>query len=70
MMNARVIVLSLTVSLTLLMMVPSIGLANGALNLSYKPPSAKSLKYDRQMVEEAPPKNKVGADDFPYTVMS
>ena len=69
-MNARIIVLGLTVYLTLLMMVPTAGLANGALNFSYQPPSAKSLQYDRQMVKEAPPKNKVGADVFPYTVLS
>ena len=70
MMNARVIVLSLTVSLTLLVMLPSVGLANEALNLPYQKPSTKSLKYDQQMVEAVPFKNKVSTDVSPYTVLS
>ena len=69
-MNTRIIVLSLTVCLSLLMVMPTAGLANGELNFSYQPPSVKCLQYDRQMVKKAPPKNKVGEDVFPYTVLS
>ena len=69
-MNARVIILCLTVSLTLLMMVPTAGLANGEPNISYQPPSAKSFQYDRQMVKDALTKHKAGAEVFPYTVLS
>ena len=69
-MNARIIVLGLTVSITLMMILQSVGLANETLNLSYQPSSAKSLKYDRQMVKEAPAVNKVSAAVSPYTVVS
>lgn len=69
-MKTRIIVLGVTVSITIMMMVPGVGMAAEAGNLSYQPSSVKSLKYDRQMVEKAPAKNKVRAGASPYTVLS
>ena len=69
-MKARIIVLGLTVRLALLMIISSVGLANGAENGIYKLPSEQGLQYDHQMVEKAPEKSKSASPALPYTVLS
>jgi len=69
-MHARLILLGLTVSLALLMTIPSVGLANGTEKGIYKSSSEQGLQYDHQMVEKAPAKSKKATQVWPYTVLS
>ena len=69
-MNTRLLLLSVTVSLTLLMTIPSVGLANGFEKSTCKSSSEQKLKYDPKMVEKVPAKSKRVAPGLSYTVMS
>ena len=69
-MNVRLILLGLAISITLLMTIPSVGLANGFEKSTIKSSSEQKLKYDSQMVEKAPAKSKRVAPGLSYTVMS
>ena len=69
-MNARIIVLGLTVCLALLVVIPRIGLASETEKGTNKRSRDKDLYYDHKMVEKAPAKSTKALPALPYTVMS
>jgi hypothetical protein len=69
-MYTRIIVLSLTISLTLIMAMPSVVLATEPQKTTNKSSIEQGLQYDHKMVEKAPTKSKKDTPVLPYTLVS
>ena len=69
-MNARLILLGLTVSLTLLLTLPTTGLGSEHLKAINKPTADQGFQYDRQMVEGAPEKKGPQKPVLPCIVLA
>ena len=67
-MRVRIIILSLTVSLTMLMAIPSNGL--GEETRAKMKTAEQGYKHDQRLVEEAPKKSEHRVPALPYVVMS
>jgi hypothetical protein len=69
-MYTRIIILGLTISLTLIMATPSVGLATESQKGINKSPIGQGLQYDHKMVEKAPAKRKKESPVLPYIILS